>query len=247
MAALRSAALKKRALRNLAKTQRSANKTDCRLSPCPAACGPGRKNRRAIMVGQFEIAAVQAGFIAIRIGDGGFQMSQTTNFGAPPRKAKRSTCAPIQSAIFSLAGPGRNVVRAPSRRRKLHRPHFAGYGVNDIDRITSEIDEYLLAGDVGWRIVGRMRFLGGVALAKPTVAVAIGMGGAIFLPSSARMTPRRRSSFSTDGQSGTGRAAPAGDGAGETAIAPASHHPDVAMASKAPPGGRAGDSCHAPC
>jgi hypothetical protein len=101
----------------------------------PVIKGTRRQDRRAVMIGEFEIAAVQTRLITIRVGAGAFRLSQTTNFGTPPRIAKRSTWTPIQSAICSWPAAAQKYSRRPhDRDEQLHRPHFAGHQIDDDGR-----------------------------------------------------------------------------------------------------------------
>ena len=89
-----------------------------------------------------------------------FRLSRTTNFGAPPRKANRSTCAPIQSASLLLGRLGEDEVRrAHDRDEHLHRPNLARHWVDDVDRVAGKIDEDLFAGGVALAHLGRSRLL----------------------------------------------------------------------------------------
>lgn len=84
-------------------------------------------------------------------------------------------------------GPRRlsiRVIRGPQRGDKqLCCAHFAGHGVSHVDCVPCVIDEQTLARRVTLAHYGRqLAFPPGVKLAKPGIAVAFRVIGAIFFP-----------------------------------------------------------------
>jgi len=90
---------------------------------------------------------------------------------------------PVGQAL-AWASLGVGVVRGPHRRdEQLHGSHFAGDGIEDVDGIAGEIDEHLLPADVGLTHARARTLLPGFeGRAKPGIAEAVGIGGAILLP-----------------------------------------------------------------
>ena len=76
------------------------------------------------------------------------------------------------------------VVRGPHRRdEQLHGAHFAGDGIEDVDGVASKIDEHLLPTDVGLTHARPRPLLPGLeGRAKPGIAKAVRIGGAILFP-----------------------------------------------------------------
>jgi hypothetical protein len=54
------------------------------------------------MAGHLGIGAVDPGIVAIGLVTAALRLSQTTNFGTPPRYLNRLACTPIQSDRLSL-------------------------------------------------------------------------------------------------------------------------------------------------
>lgn len=82
--------------------------------------------------------------------------------------------------IALLAGVG---AALGCRDEQLHRPSFAGLGVDDVDRVARKVDEDFLAAAMRLSHPGTDPALPGIVVsAEPGVAEAKGMGGAILLP-----------------------------------------------------------------
>jgi hypothetical protein len=90
---------------------------------------------------------------------------------------------PVGQAL-AWASLGVCIVRGPHRRdEQLHGVGFAGDGIDYVDGVAGEIDEYLLSADVGLAHARAGTLLPGLeGRAKPGIAKAVGIGGAILLP-----------------------------------------------------------------
>ena len=185
IATLRSAALKNRRLRSLARIQRSAIRTDCSTLALSRFVRPRRQDRHAVVVGELQIAAVQARLVAVRVGDRGLEIVADHELR---RAAQESEQVHVRADPVGdlLARPRlREDVarRAHGGDEQLHRPHLAGRRVDDVDRVAGEVDEHLLAGGMALPHRRAQPALeGAVLLAEPTVAEPVRMSGAIFLP-----------------------------------------------------------------
>ena len=72
----------------------------------------------------------------------------------------------------------------------LRRPHLAGRRVDHRQRLPGEVDEQLVAGEVGLAHGQRHAAApGGVEVAEPAVAVALGVLGPVFLPQQQQRHP----------------------------------------------------------
>ena len=185
IATLRSAALKNRRLRSLARIQRSAIRTDCSTLALSRFVRPRRQDRHAVVVGELQIAAVQARLVAVRVGDRGLEIVADHELR---RAAQESEQVHVRADPVGdlLARPRRRedvARRAHGGDEQLHRPHLAGRRVDDVDRVAGEVDEHLLAGGMALPHRRAQPALeGAVLLAEPTVAEPVRMSGAILLP-----------------------------------------------------------------
>ena len=137
------------------------------------------------MVGELQIAAVQARLVTVRVGDGGFEIVADNELRPAAQEGEQ---------VHMRADPVGNLLARPRLREdvarrahggdeQLHRPHLAGRSVDDVDRVAGKVDEHLLAGGVALPHRGAQSALeGAVMLAEPTVAKPVRMRGAILLP-----------------------------------------------------------------
>jgi hypothetical protein len=63
---------------------------------------PRRQDRGAVMAGHLGIGSVDPGIVTIGLVTAALRLSQTMNFGTPPRNRNRLACTPIQSDRLSL-------------------------------------------------------------------------------------------------------------------------------------------------
>lgn len=90
----------------------------------------------------------------------------------------------------------------------LHRPNRADLGIGDRHRLATEIHEQLLAGPVGLGITKSRRLRQGPGpgrFAEPGILKPSGFAALYSCQSRNKVTPLRRISACTVGQSGTGR------------------------------------------
>ena len=63
---------------------------------------PGRDHGEAIVLCEVRVGPIDLGFIAMRPGDGRFEVIGDDDLGEPPSAAKVRTCEPIQSGRLWL-------------------------------------------------------------------------------------------------------------------------------------------------
>ena len=148
----------------------------------PRSC---RQDRGAVMAGHLSIGAVDPGIVAIGVGHGGLEIiadHELRHAAEIPEQAGMHA-DPVGQAL-AWAGLGVGVVRGAHRRdEQLHGAHFAGDGIEDIDGVAGEIDEYLLPTDVGLTHAWPGPLLPGLErCTKPGIAKAVRIGGAILFP-----------------------------------------------------------------
>jgi len=137
------------------------------------------------MARHLGVGSVEAGIVAIGIGDGGLEIVADHELRHAAQKAEqvRVHADPVGQAL-ARASLGIGVVRSPHRRdEQLHGVRFAGDRIEDVDGVAGEIDEHLLAAHV--RLAQRRAHspLPGLeGRAKPRIAKAVGIGGAILFP-----------------------------------------------------------------
>jgi hypothetical protein len=131
------------------------------------------------------IGPVETGIVAIGVGDGGLEIvaDHELRYAIQKGEQVRVNADPVGQAL-ARARLGVGVVRgAHGRDEQLHGVRFAGDGVEDVDGVAGEIDKHLLAAQV--RLAHRRArppFPGLEGRAKPRIAKAVGIGGAILFP-----------------------------------------------------------------
>ena len=149
IATLRSAALKNRRLRSLGQNPALGDQDRLLdLGLVARFVRPRRQDRHAVVVGELQIAAVQARLVAVRVGDRGLEIVADHELR---RAAQESEQVHVRADPVGdlLARPRRRedvARRAHGGDEQLHRPHLAGRRVDDVDRVAGEVDEHLLAG-----------------------------------------------------------------------------------------------------
>ena len=137
------------------------------------------------MAGHLGIGSVEPGIVAIGVGNGGLEIiaDHELRHAAEILEQIGMHADPVGQAL-AWASLGVGVVRGPHRRdEQLHGAHFAGDGIEDIDSVAGEIDEHLLAADVGLAHARPRPLLPGLeGRAKPGIAKAVRIGGAILFP-----------------------------------------------------------------
>lgn len=137
------------------------------------------------MARHLGIGPVETGIVAIGVGDSRLEIIADHELRHAVQKTKQVgvKADPVGQAL-ARARLGVGVVGGAHRcYEQLHGLRFAGDGVEDIDGIAGEIDKHLLAAQV--RLAHRRArppFPGLEGRAKPGVAKAVGIGGAILLP-----------------------------------------------------------------
>jgi hypothetical protein len=137
------------------------------------------------MAGHLGIGSVEPGIVAIGVGNGGLEIiaDHELRHAAEILEQIGMHADPVGQAL-AWASLGVGVVRGPHRRdEQLHGAHFAGDGIEDVDGVAGEIDEHLLPTDVGLTHARARTLLPGLeGRAKPGIAKAVGIGGAILFP-----------------------------------------------------------------
>jgi hypothetical protein len=137
------------------------------------------------MAGHLGIGSVEPGIVAIGVGHGGLEIiaDHELRHAAEILEQIGMHADPVGQAL-AWASLGVGVVRGPHRRdEQLHGAHFAGDGIEDVDGVAGEIDEHLLPTDVGLTHARARTLLPGLeGRAKPGIAKAVGIGGAILFP-----------------------------------------------------------------
>jgi hypothetical protein len=131
------------------------------------------------------IGAVDPRIIAIGVGHGGLEIIADHEL-RHAAEIPEQTCVhadPVGQAL-AWAGFGVGEVRGSHcRDEQLHGVGFAGNGIEDVDGIAGEIDEHLLPTDVGLTHAWPRPLLPGLeGGAKPGIAKAVRIGGAILFP-----------------------------------------------------------------
>ena len=137
------------------------------------------------MARHLGVGSVETGIVAIGVGNGGLEIIADHELRHAAQKPEQvgMHADPVRQAL-ARASLGVGVVRGPHRRdEQLHGVRFAADGIEDVDGVASEIDEHLFSTHVGLthrractllpRLEGR---------AKPRIAKAVGIGGAILFP-----------------------------------------------------------------
>lgn len=152
------------------------------------------------MARQLGIGSVEAGIVAVGVGDGGLEIVADHECRRAAEEGEKVDVSPDPvGEPLAWAGLGYSWTR-PSLRRTASStalPHLRG---GDVDSIAGEIHENLLAAQMGLphRRPGSP-LPGLVGRAEPRIAESIGMAGAILVPQQPAVTLRRRSSLSTVG------------------------------------------------
>jgi hypothetical protein len=137
------------------------------------------------VIGELQIAAVQARLVTVRVCDGRFEIVADHELRAAAQKGEQVhvRADPIGNLLARPRLREDVVRRAHGGDEQLHGPHLAGRGIDDVDRVARKVDEDLLAGGVALPHRRAQSALEGVVmLAEPTVAKPVRMRGAIFLP-----------------------------------------------------------------
>ena len=131
------------------------------------------------------IGAIDSRIVAIGVGHGSLEIIADHEL-RHAAEIPEQTCVhanPVGKAL-ARAGFGVCIVRGPHRRdEQLHGVGFAGDRIENVDGVAGEIDEDLLPTDVGLAHARARTLLPGLkGRAKPGIAKAVGIGGAILLP-----------------------------------------------------------------
>jgi hypothetical protein len=137
------------------------------------------------MPGHLSVGSVETGIVAIGVANGGLEIIADHELRHAAQKPEQIDmhADPVGQAL-ARASLGVGVVRGPHRRdEQLHGVRFAGDGIEDVDGVAGEIDEYLLPTQVGLTHRRTRTLLPGLeGRAKPRIAKAVGIGRAIFFP-----------------------------------------------------------------
>ncbi|MEY9616553.1 hypothetical protein ABH982_000010 [Bradyrhizobium ottawaense] len=140
------------------------------------------------MARHLGISAIEAGIVAVGVADGGFEVVADHERRRSAQKREQVDVGPdpVGQALAG-AGLGVGVVRSAHRRdEQLHRLHFPGQGIDDVDGVAGEIHEHLLAAQMNLPHRRSDPPLPGlVGSAEPRVPETVGINGAILLPEQA--------------------------------------------------------------
>ena len=146
---------------------------------------PRRQDRRAVVRGEILVGAIDPRLVAAGGGDAGFQVVADDQRRHAAEKAEGVDVGggPVGEPLAPARLRERVVRRAEHRDEDVRRADLAAQRVDDRHRVPGEVDEQLLAGDMGLAHGrGDRPPPCAVERTEPAVAVAVRMLGPVFLP-----------------------------------------------------------------